>query len=124
MQQIFDLFFSGHGAANKPHSTGGSSSTTPKISVQDSVLSEAQIPNHTHDGVTEIEDNDNMYMMLEQNHNTLSQQIKTMSIIPLAIFIFVETIGGIVQHVNIDIQSKQVEKINLILMLQHHLKLL
>ena len=54
-------FTSGAGAVNKQHSTGGSSSTTPEIFVQGSVLSEAQMPSHTHGGVTGIEDNENIY---------------------------------------------------------------
>jgi hypothetical protein len=63
-------------------------------------------------------------MMLEQNQTTLSQQLKNISVIQLVFFMFVEVNGRIVQHVNIDIQLNQVEKINLILMLQHHLKLI
>jgi hypothetical protein len=59
------LFNSGPGATNKPNSAGGSSSTTPKISVQGIVLSEAQMLNHTHDGMTEIEDNNNIYYDIE-----------------------------------------------------------
>jgi hypothetical protein len=53
MQKLFNSFTSGHGAANKPHSVGGASVTTPEISVQGIALSEAQMPSHTHDGMTD-----------------------------------------------------------------------
>lgn len=65
IQKLFNLFISGFGAAHKPHSVGGSSSVTPIISVQGTVLSEAQLARHAHDGVTEIEDNESIYYDLE-----------------------------------------------------------
>ncbi|CAF0953592.1 unnamed protein product [Didymodactylos carnosus] len=52
---------SGGGATNKPFSSGGLASVTPSVTVQDTALTEAQMPNHNHGSETEIEDNENIY---------------------------------------------------------------